>query len=304
MRFWLQFAEKYGGAFLIGKLPRGTENAEWVKLQSSLENLIQNGVGVIADDSSIAPLEAGGKQASTDLYERLVMYCRSEISIVLTGTNQTVEVSANKASAYAGMDVAGDLRDANARMVETMVNRLIRWTVDLNWPGAPAPVFTMWDQQNRDAVQAARDKSNFEAGARFTKSFWVANYGYRDTDLVDVRTPPPDVPALPGAKPPGPRNAIAFAAAASLTAADKPDPTAALQDQLGAAAAPAWGTLLDQVGALVQAAPDLATLQTTLVDAYGGLDTAALTKLMAAAFALAELQGMVAAQADAAAGGA
>ena len=43
---------------------------------------------------------------------------------------------------------------------------------------------------------------------------------------------------------------------------------------------------------LVDSAPDLASLQSALLAAYGGLDTDRLTRLMAAAFALAELKGL------------
>ena len=45
---------------------------------------------------------------------------------------------------------------------------------------------------------------------------------------------------------------------------------------------------------MVDAAEDLGELQTALLDAYGDLNTAELTRLMAAAFALAELKGMAA----------
>lgn len=67
---------------------------------------------------------------------------------------------------------------------------------------------------------------------------------------------------------------------------------------LAQAAAPAWGALIEQLGRLVEAAEDAQALQRALVDAYGGLDTAELTRLMAAAYALAELKGL----ADVAAG--
>ena len=299
-KFWLNFAEKFGGTFLMGKLPRGAEAVERTQMLNDLEAIIQNGVGVIPDDGSVAPLESGAKSASADLFERLVLHCRGEISIVLTGTNQTVEASANKASAHAGMDVAGDLRDGDAEIVAAAINQLIRWAVDINYPGAAAPTFSLWDQAAKDELQARRDKSNFDAGARFTKSFWVSSYGYQETDLADSATPAA-APLLPAggtlASP-----AVAFAQGVlGALASEPPDPTAAEQDALAAAAAPAWGTLVDQVGALVAAAPDLASLQRTLTNAYGGLDTGRLTQLMTAAFALAELKGIAAARDDAAA---
>ncbi|MCU0963554.1 MAG: DUF935 domain-containing protein [Burkholderiaceae bacterium] len=297
MRFWLAFAEKFGAAFSIGKLPRSADAAERAALLADLEALIQDGVAVIPDDGSVELVEAAGKTASSDLYERLVMYCRSEISIVLTGTNQTVEVTSNKASASAGMDVADDLRDANARLVEGMINQLIGWAVQINWPGAEAPVFNLWDQEARDRDQAARDKSNFDAGARFSRSYWIDTYGYKESDLAEVAAP--SGPALPPGTPAAAGNAGAAAVAAFAAGdADPPDPTAAEQAALAAAAAPSWQAMMDELAAVVEAAPDLATLQRRLTDAYGGLDTDELVRIMSAALALAELKGMAAARED------
>lgn len=297
-QFWLAFAEKYGSAFAVGKLPGSAPQEQRTALLDELEALIQNGVATIPDDGSVELVEMAGKSASADLYERLVLHCRGEISIVLTGTNQSIEKDAGKASAYAGLDVAEDLRDADAEVVAAAVNQLIRWTVDINWPGQPAPTFSLWDQKAKDELQAQRDKSNYDAGARFTKAFWVRSYGYQEDDLADAPAPPPagaaGAPGTPGAGAAALRQA-AFAAPPDAA----PDPLAEETEQLDSAAQPAWQTLVDQVGALVQAAPDLATLQRELTDAYGGLDSRALVQLMGAAFALAELKGMVAVQAEA-----
>ena len=72
-----------------------------------------------------------------------------------------------------------------------------------------------------------------------------------------------------------------------------PAPEMALSDQLAEAAAAPWQKVLGQVQALVEAAPDLPTLQKTLLAAFGDLDTARLVEIMQAGFALAELRGMV-----------
>jgi phage gp29-like protein len=289
LRFWLTFAEKFGSAFAAGKLPRGASEAERTAMLDSLDALIQDGVAVIPDDGSVELVEMAGKSASADLYERLVMYCRSEISIVLTGTNQTVEASTNRASAVAGKDVADDLRDGDAEMCTAALNQLIRWMVELNWPGAEAPVFSFWDQEAQDQLRARRDKSNYDAGARFTNAYWMRSYGYQEGDLQ------PEAGAAPAAAPPGgSATPAAFAEAVAQTA----DPLSAQTDTLSSAAAPAWAELLRQVETLVANARSLPALQDAMTAAYGDLATDDLVKLMAAAFALAELKGMDAARTE------
>ncbi|MBK6853248.1 MAG: DUF935 family protein, partial [Burkholderiales bacterium] len=200
----------------------------------ALTQLVQDGVAVLPDDGSAELVEMAGKAASADLYERLVMYCRGEISIVLTGTNQTVEATANKASAHAGQEVADDLRDGDAEIVCEAINELIRWTCEVNWPGAEPPVFEMWDQESRDVTQAARDKSNYDAGARFTNAYWVREYGYQEGDLKPEGTPSADPAALQPGAAPADVAAAAFAEAAGV-GNDAADPTAADTRRLEAA---------------------------------------------------------------------
>jgi phage gp29-like protein len=50
--------------------------------------------------------------------------------------------------------------------------------------------------------------------------------------------------------------------------------------------------MVEQVQALVERAGSLAELQRALTEAYGGLDSDQLVRVMAAALALAELRGM------------
>ncbi len=300
-RFWLTFCEKFGGTFLVGKLPRTAQDEERRAMLEALEMLVQDGVGTIPDDGSVAPLESGSKSASSDLYEKLVMFCRSEISIAQTGTNQTMEASSTHASAKAGMGVVEDLRDADAAIVCAMMNQAIRWVVDKNYPGQSAPVFEMWDQRARDELRAARDKQLSDAGAKFTNRYWVRSYGYKEDDLQPEAgtTPPPPAPTPPALQ--ASDGVASFAQGDAASTAEAPDPLASDLATLTTAAAPAWATLVDKVQAVVMQAGSLADAQQALLAAYGHLPTDELTRLMAAAFALAELKGMAAALEDGAA---
>ncbi len=277
VKLWLQFTEKFGSAFSVGKLPRNAQPKERDEMLDALEALIANGVATIPDDGSVELVEMAGKSASADLYERLAMFCRSEVSIALTGTNQTTEATSNKASATAGLDVARDLRDGDADIVAAAINQLIRWTVELNWPSTEPPIYSFWDQEAQDALQASRDKSNYDAGARFTNAYFMRAYGYQEGDLAAPAS------AKPAESAKGTAPAVAFAESA---------PSGALAGELGDAAAEPFGELIASLGDLVAAAKDLPSLQKVLIDTYGSLDTDRLTELMAAAFALAELKGM------------
>ncbi len=280
VKFWLNFAEKYGTPWAIGKTPRGTQDRENDALADQLEQMVQDAIAVIPDDSSVEILEAAGKSASADLYERLVMYCRSEVSIALTGTNQTVEANSNKASASAGLEVADDIRDGDAGVVCDMLNTLIRWICERNWSSADRPVFSMWDQDARDKLQAGRDESVSRAGARFTNRYWERTYGYQPGDLVES-TPAVSPQAVPGTE---------FAEAGRApTWADQATAT------LAQAAAPAWQDILAAVRTIVDQVlargGNLEDLRDELLGAFAGMPVDTLAKAMELGFTAAELAG-------------
>lgn len=279
-KFWLRFSEKYGGTFMVGKLPRTAEKSDHDKLLEQLDALIQDGVGTIPDDGSVEPLESGSKAASADLYERLVMFCRSEVSIALTGTNQTTEANSNKASASAGLEVADDLRDGDAEVITEAVNTLIKWVVERNWASAVPPRFEMWDQEAKDKLQADRDASNAKAGAKFTNKYWMRAYGYEEGDLAES-APPATALAAP---PPAP---VSFAESGTTD----PTPVTRLATQLAEQAGPAWNTVLDHVRTLVATADSLAALDQALLNAFSELPGDQLASVMQTAYQVAELAG-------------
>lgn len=290
LKFWLSFTEKFGSAWPLGKLPRSATNEERAELLDSLESLIQDGVAVIPNDGEVELKEVSGKTASADLYERLVMVCRGEISIALLGQNQSTEATANKASSVSGLEVTRDLRDADAKLVAGAINTLIRWVCEQNWANVTAPVFSLWDQEAQDQLQAARDKSNYEAGARFTNKYWMRGYGYQEGDLQEPAATPASAAPAPAGTVVAP---VAFAQGDSTT-----DPVADETQTLMVQAGSTWSKLIAQVQQLVQGADSLAQVQEALVQAYGNLDTAQLVKLMAAANAMAQLKGMDAARSE------
>ena len=278
VKFWLSFTEKFGSVFPVGKLPRTATDEQRNVMLDALDKLIADGVAVIPDDGSVELLEAAGKGASADLYERLAMFCRSEVSIALTGTNQTTEANSNKASATAGLEVADDLRDGDAEIICAAVNQLIRWVVERNWASVEAPVFEMWDQEARDGLRAQRDKSLKDAGARFTQAYFMRAYGYEEGDLQADTTPP-----MPPVAP------VSFADPAP--AGSDPTPATRMAQQLGVDAAPTWKSHLDKIGQIVESADSLEALDQALLAAFSDLPTDELATAMQAGFEAAYLAG-------------
>lgn len=189
LTFWVQFTEKYGSPWVIGKHPRSTPVHETDEFLEQLAEMIQDAVAVIPDDSSVQIVEAAGKGGSADVFERLLMFCRSETNIALLGSNQSTESNSNRASAEAGLEVARDIRDADKGLVEATLNQLIRWTHELNFNDGARPRFEMWEQREVDEVLAKRDKTLTEAGAKFTTAYFLRAYDLQEGDLVAEEAP-------------------------------------------------------------------------------------------------------------------
>lgn len=324
LKFWVTFTEKFGTPWVVAKTPRGTPGPEQDRLLDQLEAMVQDAVAVIPDDASVAIVEAGGKTGSADLYERLLMFCRSEIAIALLGQNQSTESNSTRASATAGLEVARDIRDGDARLCEASVNQLLRWIVDSNeGESAPAPKFELYEQEEVDEVQAKRDKLLFDAGLRFTPAYWTRVYRLKEGDIAVAQTlaanPALAASGAPAAAPAGIATIAADAGAAkrfhgalkqAVAAGDAPDatpasfaeavpvivlpsdPPPALAQTLAPGADSVLAQWMAHILQLVQGADSPQALSDALVQAYGDLPSEQLSELMALAFAAAQLAGM------------
>ena len=280
LKFWVTFTEKYGTPWLVGKQPRGTPGSEVNNLLDKLEAMVQDAVAAIPDDSSIDILESGDKGASADLYERLLMYCRSEINIALLGQNQSTESNSNRASATAGLEVAKTIRDGDSALVMATMNQLLRWLTDLHdGEQAPAPTFVLFEEEDVNTQQAVRDETLTKAGLKFTKEYWKRVYRLQDGDIEEAPAGP-SMPKAPGA-----------AAAVPVEFVEGSAPAAVPAGELSTAAAPIVMAWVRDLRALVEAHSEPQALQDALLEAYSELPTDELTEVMALAFELAHLQG-------------
>lgn len=273
--FWLRFTEKYGSPFLVGKHPRNTHNSEVDALLDSLEAMVQDAVAAIPDDSSIEILEAAGKGSSADIYERFLMFCRSEVSIALTGTNQTTEADTTNASAQAGLTVSDDICDADAELVAEGINTLARWTVEYNFSeNEEVPVWSMWSAETIDKTQAERDQILKTAGANFTNEYFIREYNLKEGDLGEQLSPQTMMGYPSFAE--SPRNHYTISDAA---------------DQLADETAPIINSWIEKIRSFAEQAPSLEALQTRLLDEFDNLPEDELADAMANAFEALNLQG-------------
>ncbi|NYA48013.1 DUF935 domain-containing protein [Haemophilus haemolyticus] len=183
-KFWLEFMEKYGSPWLVGKHPRQAQIHEIDELLDSMEKMLGTAVAAIPEDSSIDLKESASKGASSQVFDDFLRYCKSEIAIALLGQNQTTEAEANRASATAGLEVTRDIRNDDASLVEGVFNQLLAWICELNFSVDTLPNFELFEQENIDKLQAERDKLLTEMGVGFTEQYIHRTYGFEEGDIV------------------------------------------------------------------------------------------------------------------------
>lgn len=279
LKFWVTFTEKYGTPWAVGKLPRTATAEETKKLAADLEGMVRDAVAAIPDDSSVELLSVSSG-ANAELFERLLHFCRSETSIALLGNNQSIEASANLASAQAAQTVEADLRDAMAEMVVEGLNELVRMIVTVNWgDGAPAPLYRLWEQEEVDEKLAKRDQVLTQAGARFTTQYFMRAYTLEAGDLA--------AEPAPAARAPAP---VQFAEGAPVPA-DQAALDAAIEQLPAQAIDQAMRTLLQPALDAIAGAQTFDGVRQALAEAYPKMDSTALEALMHQAFFVADLWG-------------
>ena len=191
LKFWVIFTEKYGMPFLIGKHPRGASKEDTDSLADMLEDMIQDAIAVIPDDSSVEIQEAS-KNSSADIYEKLIDKMNSEVSKAILGQTLTTELGAKGsfAASKIHMEVREEIVDSDKRMVEKTLNQLIKWIYELNFSDqSNMPVLSLWEEEDVDLNLAQRDKTLSDSGVKFTKEYYMKAYGFEEEDIQSVAPP-------------------------------------------------------------------------------------------------------------------
>jgi len=193
LKFWVIFTEKYGIPNLVGKHPRGASKEETDKLADLLEDMVQDAVAVIPDDSSVEIQEAN-KSSSAEIFEKLIDKMNAEISKAILGQTLTTEIGANGSYAASNTHFAvrQDIIDSDRKLVEKTINQLLQWIYEINFTNQDVPVFEMYQEEDVDLTLAQRDKIISECGVKFTKEYFIKAFGYDAEDFEIIENAPSD----------------------------------------------------------------------------------------------------------------
>lgn len=140
LSFWLQYADKHTTPTAVGTFSLGTPEEEVKSLFTALQRLGQETAIVIPDEMEVKYLTADSR---ADVYQNLIGYIDQQISFIINGES-TVGQDTGSTGSYARDQVADSVRMRKAKALseqldETINGTLIRWIVELNYPGSSVP---------------------------------------------------------------------------------------------------------------------------------------------------------------------
>lgn len=190
MKFWTIFSEKYGMPFLVGKYNKGQAREEIDNLADMLENMVQDAIAVIPNDSSVEIKDLASKASSINVYDRLISRCDANISKAILG--QTLTTDTGEKGSYALGNVHSGIRDdiimSDKRLCQQIINQLIQKTLYLNSNDNNCPKFVLYKEKGIDKELAGRDKIIAEIlekdGRSFSNDYLVRTYNYQPDDIV------------------------------------------------------------------------------------------------------------------------
>lgn len=292
-RFWIQFSEKFGQVWPIGKLPRSASQTQIEDFLDILERMIADGVAVIPDDGSVDFKESGSKGATSDLYRGIIAEANSAVSTVWLGHAGAGEsVPGELGGKQTAAEVREDLRDSDCRLVEQAMNTLIGWIYAENWGGPEgADRFVLYPDEKIDITQAERDdklsNSLAASGLRLTKVYFKRVYKLDDADIEEKAADPAQPVAV--ATPDAGKRPAQFSE--TRFTADGIDSADVVADRLDAEAGPLVDGWLSALQREVELAGNLVDLRDELLRRAESVKLAPVAGVIRDALLLARLSG-------------
>ena len=315
-----EFLEIYGLPIRVGKYPPTASDKEKRDLLRQVLSIGHNAAGIIPDTMQLelATMTGGG---SADGFKTMIDWCEGAESKAILGGTLTTQTGANGNRSLGDVhnEVRLDIRDDDATQLDqTLSTQVVYPMAMLNGLFADnrCPSF-MSDTQEPDDLQLYADALPKLTGIGMRIP---TRYAHSKLKIPEPEGNEPVLQASNAAKPvPDSGQADPAAAALAALAGDMnttvsgtnepakvqpgqgdnpaqqadidPTPVSAQTELLAEAAGESIKSMVDTIRAQIEQADSLEALRDGLLNGYGDLDSGELTKVMALAFAAADLAG-------------
>jgi len=158
LKFWSIFVEKYGMPFILAKQPRSVSESDSINLLNKLDDMVQDAIAVIPDDSSVEFKDAKNGY-SGDIYENFINAQNNAISkAILTNVFSTeYQSKGGYSTAQAGFESERMLAQDDKDFPEQLFNTLFKYVILLNTGNKYSPLFKLFEEDRPKKDFAERD---------------------------------------------------------------------------------------------------------------------------------------------------
>ena len=196
LKFWVTFTEKFGNPWTLIKVPSAFNQNQIDEVVEAFDKMVQEGIAVYKENIDAA-LQFPSS-ASVDIFERMLQYCKDDISMAFLGhTKASQSVPGELGNKKAQLDVREDIVLSDKRIVEGFFNELIKIIFKLNFDSSiELPTFILYEEQDEiDINLANRDMILKNMGVNFTKDYIKRAYYLGDSDFEISAVAPSAEPA-------------------------------------------------------------------------------------------------------------
>lgn len=210
--YWMEFAERFGQAFIIGKYPE-TWNARDPETRRKLDDLLDalirlsgSATAAVPDSTNIQVTDGSNKSGTSGLYDTLIQRAESNISKVVLGSTLTVQQGTvgSEALGTVHQEVRQEIIESDKAFIKAYMDRLIRMITEVNFDMSVMPEFRHYEEDDLNKDRADRDAVLVAQGIKFTKDYYMKQYRFEDGDFEipePAASPAQDTGLLFGEKP-------------------------------------------------------------------------------------------------------
>lgn len=185
LKYWIHYTEKYGMPIITGKYERGATQEEADALADALSDMHEDTVLVSPSDVDV-DVKQVSSTATTDLYEKLIKHCNSEISKVVLSQTLTTELQTGSyAAANIHYKIREDVINNDKRLLEKFIMELTLKYLKLNYQQTYDISLTLQNDEETKQNRLERDLKLMQTKEiSFSKQYWLKNYGFNESDII------------------------------------------------------------------------------------------------------------------------
>lgn len=179
MQYWLRWLERYGTPLLIGKT-----DGDQQKMANSLAAALSSAAVAVGRGDDVQAVTPGSGAGHFENFDATI---RRRFQTLILG--QTLTTDASSGGSYSAAKVADhvreDRRNADIRLVQRTIQRLVDALWSFNGQNGQAPLFVMADGLGLEKERADRDAVLVEKlGVRLTPQYVAQRYDLAPEDFV------------------------------------------------------------------------------------------------------------------------